>query len=66
MSILGRMIRYEKKKFFGFLQNEYFISSPCANFPDSQKADVFSQFTERMLSYVALGCSPLGLNKCFF
>ena len=46
-------------------KNEHFISSPCENFPDSQKADVFSQFIERMLSYVALGCSPLGLNKCF-
>ena len=49
---------------FCSLQNEHFISSPCANFPDSQKADIFSQFIERMLSYVALGCSPLGLNKC--
>ena len=55
-----------KKMFFGSLQNEHFISSPCENFPDSQKADVFSQFIERMLSYVALGCSPLGLNKCSF
>ena len=54
-----------KKMFFGSLQNEHFISSQCENFPDSQKADVFSQFIERMLSYVALGCSPLGLNKCF-
>ena len=50
--------------FFGSLQNEHFISSPCENFPDSQKADVFSQFIERMYSHVALGCSPLGLNKC--
>ena len=49
---------------FCSLQNEHFISSPCANFPDSQKADIFSQFIERMLSYVALGCSPLWLNKC--
>ena len=54
-----------KKMFFGSLQNEHFISSPCENFPDSQKADVFSQFIERMQSYVALGCSPLGLNNCY-
>ena len=45
-------------------QNEHFISSPCANFPDSQKADVFSHFIERMQSYVAFGCSPLRLNHC--
>ena len=45
-------------------QNEHFISSPCANFPDSQKADVFSQFIERMYSYVALGCSRLRWNNC--
>ena len=36
-------------------ENEHFISSPCENFPDAQKADVFSQFIERMQSYVALG-----------
>ena len=29
-----------------------------------KKADVFSHFIERMWSYVALGCSSLGLNKC--
>ena len=45
-------------------ENEHFISSPCENFPDAQKADVFSQFIERMQSYVASGCSPLGLNNC--
>ena len=45
-------------------KNEHFISSPCANFPDAQKTDVFSQFIERMKSYVALGCFPLGLNNC--
>ena len=45
-------------------QNEHFISSPCANFPDSQKADVFSQLIERMQSYVARGCSPLRQNNC--
>ena len=33
-------------------------------FPDSQKADVFSQFIERMKSYVPHGGSPLGLNNC--
>ena len=64
MIILGRMIRFEKKMLFGSLQSEQFISSPCSNFPDCQKADVFSQFIERMQSYFALGCSPLGLNKC--
>ena len=65
MSICGRMIGYEKKNALWFPpQNEHFISSPCANFPDAQKTDVFSQFIERMKSYVALGCFPLGLNNC--
>ena len=32
-------------------------------FPRFSKSS--SQFIERMLSYVALGCSPLGLNNCF-
>ena len=45
-------------------KNEHFISSPCANFPDAQKADVFSQFIERMKSYVPHGGSPLRLNNC--
>ena len=45
-------------------QNEHFISSPCVNFPDAQKANVLSQFIERMQSHVVLGCSHLGLNKC--
>ena len=49
---------------FCSLQNEHFISSPCANFPDAQKADVFSQLIKRMQSYIALGCSPLGLSNC--
>ena len=38
-------------------ENEHFISSQCANFHDSQKADVFSQFTEEcshMLHLVVL------------
>ena len=45
-------------------KNEHLMSSLCANFLDSQKADAFSQFIERMFSYVALGCSPLRLNSC--
>ena len=49
---------------FCSLQNEHFISSPCANLSDSQKADVFSQFIERVQSYGALGCSPLRWNNC--
>ena len=49
---------------FCSFQNAHFISSPCANFPDSQKVDVFSQFIKSMYSYVALGFSPLGLNRC--
>ena len=64
MSICGRMIGYEKKNALFSPKNEHFISSPCANFPDAQKTDVFSQFIERMKSYVALGCFPLGLNNC--
>ena len=64
MSNCGRMIGYEKKMLFCSPQNEHFISSPCANFPDSQKADVFSQLIERMQSYVARGCSPLRQNNC--
>ena len=65
MSICGRMIGYEKKNALWFPpQNEHFISSPCANFPDSKKADVFSQFIERMYSYDALGFSLLRQNNC--
>ena len=45
-------------------KNEHLMSSLCANFLDSQKADAFSQFIERMFSYVALGCSPLRWNNC--
>ena len=60
------MIGYEKKMLFCSPQNEHFISSPCANFPDSQTADVFSQFIERMQSYVTLGCSLLRQNNYFF
>ena len=65
MRTLHRMIRYEKILFCSF-QCEYFISTPCANFNNSQKADVFSQFIDRMQSYVSRGGFPLGLNKCSF
>ena len=53
----------KKKKIFCSQENEHFISNPCANVHDSQKADVFSQFIERMYSYIVLGCSPLGRNN---
>ena len=47
MSICGRMIEYEKKKLFCSQDYDHFISSPCANFPDSLNADVFSQLSVR-------------------
>ena len=56
MRICGRIIGYEKNALL-FPRKWTFISSPCANFPDSQKADVSSQFIEEcshMLHLVVL------------
>ena len=44
--------------------SEHLISSPYANFPGFQKAVFFSQFIERIYSFVALGWSPLRQNNC--
>ena len=44
-------------------ENKHLISSPCSNFPDPLKTDVFSQFIERMYSYVVLGYYLLRWNN---
>ena len=62
MSIWDKMIGCEKNAHLFPIKMTSNIQS-MYEFPRFSKSS--SQFIERMLSYVALGCSPLGLNNCF-
>ena len=62
MSIWDKMIGCEKNAHLFPIKMTSNIQS-MYEFPRFSKSS--SQFIERMLSYVALGCSPLRLNNCF-
>ena len=62
MSIWDKMIGCEKNAHLFPIKMTSNIQS-MYEFPRFSKSS--SQFIERMLSYIALGCSPLRLNNCF-